>query len=127
MQIHKSSEDYLETILMLKERNGMVRSIDIANELNYSKASVSIAMKKLRENQYIEVDPEGFITLTDSGYQIASNIYNRHLLLTQFFIRIGVNPETAEQDACRIEHDLSQETFEKLLIHARSHNEISEN
>ncbi len=127
MQIHKSSEDYLETILMLKERNGMVRSIDIANELNYSKASVSIAMKKLRENQYIEVDAEGFIALTDAGYQIASNIYDRHRLLTQFFIRIGVNPETAEQDACRIEHDLSQETFEKLLIHARSHTEISEN
>lgn len=127
MQIHKSSEDYLETILMLKERNGMVRSIDIANELNYSKASVSIAMKKLRENNYIEVDQDGFITLTPAGNQIASNIYNRHLLLTQFFIQIGVSPDTAERDACRIEHDLSQETFEKLLVHARSHTAASEN
>ena len=127
MQIHKSSEDYLETILMLKERNGMVRSIDIANELNYSKASVSIAMKKLRENNYIEVDQDGFITLTPPGNQIASNIYNRHLLLTQFFIQIGVSPDTAERDACRIEHDLSQETFEKLLVHARSHTATSEN
>ena len=119
MQILESAEDYLETILMLKERKGMVRSIDIANELGFTKASVSVAMKKLRENGYIEMDKEGFLTLTASGNKIASHIYNRHKLLTQFFIRLGVSPETAAADACKVEHDLSEETFEKLLAHAR--------
>ena len=90
MEIHESSEDYLETILILKERTGQVRSIDIATEMNYSKPSISVAMKKLRENGYIEVDRDGFITLTDSGYEIASSIYDRHKLLTKFFISLGV-------------------------------------
>lgn len=119
MQIHKSSEDYLESILMLKERKGLVRSIDIANELDYTKASVSIAMKKLRENGYIEVDAEGYITLTTSGQKVASRIYDRHKLLTEFFVHLGVNEETAAADACKVEHDLSEETFEKLLVHAQ--------
>lgn len=119
MNIYKSSEDYLETILMLKNKTGAVRSIDIAKHLSYSKASVSVAMKKLRENNFIEVDAEGFISLTEEGTLVAKRIYSRHKLLTQFFIHIGVNEETAAEDACKIEHDLSQETFEQLLKHAQ--------
>ncbi|MBD5486138.1 MAG: metal-dependent transcriptional regulator [Lachnospiraceae bacterium] len=118
MEIHESSEDYLETILILKERTGQVRSIDIATEMNYSKPSISVAMKKLRENGYIEVDQSGFITLTDSGYAIASDIYDRHKVLTAFFVSLGVNEKTAAADACRIEHDLSPETYEKIKEHA---------
>lgn len=118
MTIHESAEDYLETILILKERIGQVRSIDIATEMNYSKPSISVAMKKLRENGYIEVDKEGFITLTDSGYKIASNIYDRHKLLTRFFISLGVDAKVAAVDACKIEHDLSEETFQKIREHA---------
>ena len=90
MQIHQSAEDYLETILMLTQRMGKVRSIDVVNELGFTKASVSIAMKKLRENGYIEVDAEGFITLTPAGHKIAARIYGRHKLLTEFFVRLGV-------------------------------------
>ena len=125
MQIHESSEDYLESILMLKERKGFVRSIDIANELDYTKASVSIAMKKLRENGYISMDTEGLITLNESGmgHKIAARIYGRHKLLTEFFVRLGVSQETAAADACKVEHDLSEETFEKLLLHAQKNSE----
>lgn len=119
MQIHESAEDYLESILMLKERKGMVRSIDIANELEYTKASVSVAMKKLRENGYIQVDADGFISLTPTGLAIARTIYERHKVLTEFFVRLGVDPAVAAADACKVEHDLSDETFEKLLAHAR--------
>lgn len=119
MQIHESAEDYLEAILMLKERKGVVRSIDIAGELQFTKASVSIAMKKLRQNGYIRMDGEGFITLTPAGMQIAAEIYGRHKVLTEFFVRLGVSPETAAADACKVEHDLSDETFEKLLAHAK--------
>lgn len=118
MEIHESAEDYLETILVLKERSGQVRSIDIATEMNYTKPSISVAMKKLRENGYIEVDKDGFITLTASGYEIASNIYNRHKVLTDFFISLGVDQKVAAEDACKIEHDLSDETFEKIREHA---------
>lgn len=118
MIIHKSAEDYLETILMLKERLGMVRSIDIVNELNVSKPSVSVAMKKLRENGYIHMDEDGFITLEASGLEVANRMYDRHRLLTQFFVRLGVPEEIAAEDACKIEHDLSEETFEKIKLHA---------
>lgn len=118
MEIHESAEDYLETILILKERIGQVRSIDIATEMNYSKPSISVAMKKLRENGYIQVDKDGFITLTDSGREIAANIYNRHRVLTDFFVSLGVNEKVAAEDACKVEHDLSQETFEKIKEHA---------
>ncbi len=111
MEIHESAEDYLEMILMLRERLGQVRSIDIASELGYSKPSVSIAMKKLRENSYITVDPDGLISLTDSGYAVASRIYDKHLTLTQYLISLGVNEETARLDACKIEHDISDESF----------------
>ena len=103
---------------MLRERIGLVRSIDVVNELGYSKPSVSVAMKKLRENGYVEMDHEGYITLTPSGEEIASRIYSRHRLLTQFFVRLGVSPEVAAADACKIEHDLSDETFEKIKAHA---------
>ena len=119
MELHASAEDYLERILMLQERNGAVRSIDVAHALGYTKASVSVAMKKLRENGYITVDREGLLSLTGAGRQAAERVYTRHRLLTEFFVRLGVRPETAAADACRIEHDLSEETFEKLLAHAK--------
>ncbi len=119
MQIHQSAEDYLETILVLREHKGLVRSIDVANKMGYTKASVSIAMKKLREAGYVEMDAEGFLTLTAAGQEIADRVYTRHKLLTAFFIRLGVSEEVAAADACRIEHDISEETFQCLLAHAR--------
>ena len=119
MQIHQSAEDYLETILVLREHKGLVRSIDVANKMGYAKASVSIAMKKLREAGYVEMDAEGFLTLTAAGQEIADRVYTRHKLLTAFFIRLGVSEEVAAADACRIEHDISEETFQCLLAHAR--------
>ena len=118
MHIYESSENYLEAILSLREQHGMVRSIDIANQLHFSKPSVSVAMKKLRENGYIEMDKDGFISLLPAGEEIARRIYERHTLLTQFFIRLGVNPEVAAADACKVEHDLSEETFQKIKAHA---------
>ena len=121
MNIYESAEDYLETILIIKQRNGMVRSIDIAREKNISKPSVSIAMKKLRENGYIEVSPEGFLTLLPPGLEIAQRIYRRHTMLTGFLESLGVSPETAAADACKMEHDLSAETFEKIVAYAREH------
>ena len=118
MNIYESAENYLEAILSLHERHGLVRSIDIANELHFSKPSVSVAMKKLRESGYIEMDKDGFISLLPSGEEIAQRIYERHKLLTQFFIRLGVDPEAAAADACKVEHDLSEETFQKMKEHA---------
>ena len=108
MQIHQSAEDYLECILKLSKQRPVVRSIDIANDMNYSKPSISVAMKNLRLNGYINVDESGFITLTDSGMEIASNIYDRHLILRKWLEFLGISPETAEQDACKIEHTLIQ-------------------
>ena len=119
MQIHQSAEDYLETILVLREHKGLVRSIDVANKMGYTKASVSIAMKKLREAGYVEMDAEGFLTLTAAGQEIADRVYTRHKLLTAFFIRLGVSEEVAAADACRIEHDISEETFRCLKRHAQ--------
>ena len=124
MNIYKSAEDYLETILFLRERNGFVRSIDIANELGFSKPSVSVAMKKLRESGYIEIGEGGEVLLLPKGEEIAQRMGERHRLLTRFFITIGVNPETAEDDACKIEHDLSSETFEKLREHLLLEHEL---
>ena len=118
MNIYESAENYLEAILSLHERHGLVRSIDIANELHFSKPSVSVAMKKLRESGYIEMDKDGFISLLPSGEEIARRIYERHKLLTQFFIRLGVDPEVAAADACKVEHDLSEATFQKRTEHA---------
>lgn len=114
MQIYESAEDYLEAILMLKERNGVVHSIDIAEELGYSKASISVAMKKLRENGYISMAKDGAITLLEPGQKIAEHIYERHKLFSEFFTAIGVDPRVAREDACKVEHDITDETFDKF-------------
>ena len=118
MRTHESAEMYLETILVLHERKGYVRSIDIANEMKFSKPSVSIAMKNLRPSECIEVSPGGNITLTDKGRAIAEKIYERHQYITRWLRALGVSPETAEDDACRIEHVISDETFEALKRHS---------
>ena len=118
MKMQESPEDYLEAILVLTKELGNVRSIDVANYLGYSKPSISVAMKKLRENGYIEMDKDGFITLTDAGMEIASNIYDRHKILTNFFVSLGVDQKTAAEDACKVEHDLSEITYEKIREHA---------
>lgn len=117
MQIHQSAEDYLECILKLSKVRPVVRSIDIATEMNYSKPSISVAMKNLRTNGYINVDECGFITLTDAGMEIASSIYERHLLLKKWLVFLGVDEQIAEDDACKIEHTLSKETFSALKAH----------
>lgn len=117
---HKSEEsveDYLETILVLSKRLPVVRSIDIANELEYSKPSVSVAMKNLKGRGYITVSSEGYIVLTEEGRKLASDTYERHSLISQWLVELGVSPETASADACRIEHDLSQESFDALKCH----------
>ena len=114
MNIRQSAEDYLETILILHERKGSVRSIDIANEMGFSKPSVSVAMKNLRENGYIQVDESGHITLTQMGYDVADKIYERHKVVTEYFVLLGVAPETAAQDACKIEHILSNDSFQAI-------------
>ena len=111
---HESAEDYLETILILRERNGNVRSIDIVNEMNYSKPSISIAMKKLKAEGLVEMDLNGYITLTGPGEEIAQRIYSRQRLLEKFLTAIGVDPETAAEEACRIEHDINDDTYNKI-------------
>ena len=117
MQIHESGEDYLETILMLQKRLGVVRSIDIVREMNFSKPTVSIAMKRFRENGYIQMDADGYITLTEKGAQIAERIYERHLVIAAVLMALGVEETTAYQDACRIEHDLSEDSFQCIKEH----------
>ena len=114
MVIHASAEDYLESILILQERHGQVRSIDIVNLLGYSKPSVSVAMKKLRESGYISMAPDGLITLNESGLEIARKVYGRHQAITKLFVLLGVNPEQAAEDACKVEHDLSDETYDRI-------------
>lgn len=114
MKLYESSEDYLETILILSKEKGSVRSIDIVEYQGFSKPSVSVAMKKLRENGYIDVDSKGYITLTSEGYEVASKTYEKHVVLTDLFISLGVDKETARKDACRVEHDLSDKTFEAI-------------
>ena len=110
----ESVEDYLETILQLKKKLGQVRSIDIAREMNFSKPSVSVAMKNLREKAYITVSEEGYITLTESGKKRAENVLERHTIRSDWLISIGVSQETALEDACKVEHDLSEESFEAI-------------
>ena len=110
----ESLEDYLETILMLYKSTGQVRSIDIANEMNFTKPSVSVAMKNLREKGYITMASDGYITLTESGKERAENVLERHTILSELLIRIGVNEKTAKEDACKVEHDLSEESFEAI-------------
>lgn len=114
MKLFESGEDYLERILILKERNGQVRSIDIVNDMGFSKPSVSVAMKRLKESGYIEIDKSGYISLTDEGNEIATHVYERHQVLTKLFMSLGVDEETAMKDACKVEHDLSEETFQAI-------------
>ncbi len=120
MRNNESSEDYLETILILSKRLPVVRSVDIANELGYKKSSVSIAMKNLREQAHIRVTDAGFIYLTESGLAIAKSVFERHEKLTDFLIKLGVNPEVAAEDACRMEHFISEESFAALKKHIDS-------
>ena len=117
MKIHKSAEDYLEMILRLTEEKGYARSVDIAVGLSVSKPSVSVAMKQLREGGFIAMDKDNYITLTDSGMEIAQRIYERHKTLTRVLTLIGVDEDTAEEDACKVEHDISVQTFTALKNH----------
>lgn len=116
---NESSENYLETILILSRKHPVVRSVDIATELDFKKSSVSVAMKNLREKNHITVTREGFIYLTDSGRQIAEMIYERHELLSKWLIRLGVDPAIAARDACRMEHVISPESFAAIKDHVR--------
>ena len=120
VHVNESAENYLETILILSKKHPAVRSVDIAEELGFKRSSVSVAMKNLREKEHIVVSKEGFITLTESGRAIAEMIYERHELLSDWLIRLGVAPETATEDACRIEHVISAESFEAIKRHIRT-------
>ena len=120
MNNNESAENYLETILILSQSRPVVRSVDIAEELGYKKSSVSVAMKNLRLKEHITVTKEGFICLTESGKAIADMIYERHRLLTDWLVRLGVAPETAAADACRMEHVISKESFEAIKRHVQS-------
>ena len=124
LKIHESAENYLETILMLSRKQSYVRSIDIANELGFSKPSVSVAMKNLRTSGHILVNEAGHISLTESGQMIAESVLERHKVLSEMLIRLGVDVEIASEDACRIEHVISKESFEAIKAHveANSHN-----
>ena len=121
MIIKESGENYLETILVLSKKMGAVRSIDVANELNFSKPSISVAMKHFREDGYINMDKDGIITLTDKGREIATRVYERHQLIAKILISLGISEETAYEDSCKIEHDLSQESFEKIKEYYENH------
>ena len=121
MTIHKSAEDYLEAMLMLKEERGYIRSVDVAGKMGVTKPSVSYATKRLRESGYISLDPAGMIVLLEPGLKIAERMYERHKLLTELLTGLGVNPETAREDACKIEHDLSEETFAAIRRYAKEY------
>ncbi len=121
MRSQESAEMYLETILILQQRNGQVRAIDIAGELDFSKPSVSNAMKLLQSQGMVAIDDGKLISLTPSGKAIAEEIYERHLLLTQYLVRLGVDEDIAAQDACRIEHVISRESFQKIKEHCEKH------
>ena len=118
MVIQKASEDYLESMLMMQEKYGYIRSIDVAAHLGVTKPSVSYATKKLRENGYITMDKDGLITLTDSGLSVARTMLERHHTITAFLMELGVEKDVAEIDACRIEHDISPQTFDAICAHA---------
>ena len=118
MKIHESAENYLETILILWQRKGSVRSIDIANEMEFSKPSVSVAMKNLRQGGYIEMDASGEIRLLEPGLEIARRVLEKHTMLTRFLMALGVSEEVAAEDACRMEHVISNESFEAMKNHA---------
>ena len=120
MKIQESAEHYLETLLILKERKGLVRSIDLANELGFSRASVSVAVKQFRENGYVTVDEAGYIELTRTGMEVAEKIYERHKTLSSLLERMGVSQATAARDACRIEHVISDESFDRIKEYMKS-------
>lgn len=122
MKLQESGEMYLETILILSKKNKHVRSVDIASYTGYSKPSISRAMGILKKGEFITIDSLGHITLTESGKKTAQRIYERHIILTEFLIDIGVNEKTASEDACKIEHDISDETFEKIKSHISNKN-----
>lgn len=126
MSINESAENYLETILILSRKLPVVRSVDIANELGFKKSSVSVAMKNLREKEHIKVDDSGFITLTPSGREIAEMIYERHQLLSCLLTELGVSPEIAAEDACKIEHVISKESFEAIKKHVQQYTATEE-
>lgn len=117
VKIQESAENYLETVYVLKKRNGSVRSIDVANELSFSKASVSIAMKNFREEGYITVDEDGYISLTEKGAAVAERVYERHEILAKALMALGVDEETAYEDACKIEHHISDKSVERIKEH----------
>ena len=119
MNVEKTIEDYLEAILMIREKQGYVRSIDVADHLKVTKPSVTYSTKRLKEKGYLTSDHAGMLILTDEGLKIAEKTYTKHKLLTRFFIQLGVDPDVAMEDACKIEHDLSDETFEALCKHAK--------
>lgn len=121
MKIKESAENYLETILMIKNKKGNVRSIDIANELNFTKPSVSVAMKNFREEGYITVESDGNILLTQKGLEIAERVYERHSVIAKALMALGVDEETAYEDSCKIEHDISDASFEKIKAHYAQH------
>lgn len=121
MKIQESAENYLEAILILMQKNGQVRSIDVAHYTGFSKPSISRAVGLLRDNGYVSIDQNGLLSLTEAGLKIAETIYERHTVLTDLLIKLGVSPETAAEDACRIEHVISAETFEKLKEHVRKY------
>ena len=121
MALHQSGEDYLEAILVLQQEKGMVRSIDVAQHLDFSKPSVSRAVSVLKASGHIVMNKDGSLELTEEGRRVAQSIYERHRFLTQWLIRLGVSPETAAEDACKMEHDISAETFQCLKNHAERH------
>ncbi|MBQ2897147.1 MAG: metal-dependent transcriptional regulator [Clostridia bacterium] len=122
MIIKESAENYLETIYMLNKKNGYVRSIDIANELGFSKPSISVAMKGFREDGYIYVDTDGKITLTQKGTEVAERVYERHQVIAKALMALGVDEQTAFEDSCKLEHDLSDKSFEKIKEHFEKYN-----
>ncbi|MCD8341252.1 MAG: metal-dependent transcriptional regulator [Clostridiales bacterium] len=121
MEIHESSENYLEAILMVKKEKGVCRSIDVVRKLNFSKPSVSVAMSNLRKSGYITMDQDGWLDLTDAGLEIAERMYERHTILSAWLMSIGVPEATATEDACRMEHDMSVITFEKIKAYLSRH------
>ena len=125
MGIHESGENYLETILLLQRQNGFVRSVDVAGALNYTKASISRAMRILKEQGFVEIARSGLITLTEEGRRRAEGIYERHLCITQFLMQVlGLDLKTADADACRIEHVISEETFQRIRAHIQQDDRI---
>lgn len=122
MQIKESAENYLEAILMIKKEKGNVRSIDVANHLNFTKPSVSVAMKSFREEGYVTMDNDGSINLTQKGMEIAEKVYERHEVIAKALIALGIDEEAAYEDSCKIEHDISQQTFDKIKEHLKKHN-----